>query len=883
MADEDKLINVIVKYSQENADQIGQTYESSKKQLDSFAKNFEEFSAKHAGFANEGWSPIPTDFAPKAREQLDMFGKDVAAFNEQTLGVNREQVDSYSELTESIKKEHEALLSNYSTQIDWAKESRDFRNSQNKPKEEVVSPETFNPKPVENYNERLRETTKEFRSLRMAARELGQVGAVFSMVGGLLTAGIVADANNYVKTVGRINQESAQWLATQEGIKKSNLEIGKVAAEAMLPAMKTAAEFMKDIADTLKQNPWMIEAALYVGGAMTAIGVAISVVSQVTRVISVIGLLTARLEKAQVQQAALMAEQAAMQPMNNAGGFGNAEYMPGGAGSLAASQAGAMGMLGTVTLMATSVIIGAEIGSLIGNAIAKMIYGEDYKKQNIGDALMTYVKMLQIPMLALMQIIGKMSPGLQDFANTVIGIVNKLNTSIGGAIGASEYKDTSRSTEDEALITEQETQAYIGFQKQMTDATTNYGQQRADTVEQYEQQILDSTAQYESQRMEAIDGFERQMARQADAFRRSQEKALENYNLQADKIRAQSEETGASNLEKFRQSEIKSEEEFHRSSQRAAQAHAVEMQRLEQQHNIRLDDLAAQRDALGIAKENQSYTIEQSQREQDFQTRQNEDRQNFQIQQQERRQEFAQQEAERKADAERQLEELRINYERQKEEAISENSIRVAQQEEDQKLRLDKMEAAHKAELANMDEQEKKKLDKLDEAYAKQVDQIQTAFIDRLRSLDSAILGDTVAFTAHLQQQAIEFQSWLANFRASQTPNTVATANTNTVRTGTGKQNGGYAVFSGAGETGREEFVSSGDTTKQLEGMIGSRLTQSGLLSAVMAGRNNASSGGSRNIQITVQSRNLTLSEIKSQVDNVLNKRLGELLPAFGV
>jgi len=141
--------------------------------------------------------------------------------------------------------------------------------------------------------------------------------------------------------------------------------------------------------------------------------------------------------------------------------------------------------------------------------------------------------------------------------------------------------------------------------------------------------------------------------------------------------------------------------------------------------------------------------------------------------------------------------------------------------EQDQIEKLRRMDAAHKKEMEKLAQQEKDKLTKLDDAYEKQMNMIQTAFIDRLRVLDSTILGDTAAFNNYMKRQAQEFQQWLNNYKTSVTNSgsSFGGGNGGAVGVGvnSGKQYGGYAVFKGPGETGSEEFVMSGSSTKMAE------------------------------------------------------------------
>jgi hypothetical protein len=231
--------------------------------------------------------------------------------------------------------------------------AKDFQAFQNQYKSGTQQ----NQQVTQSFNNEVVKTTTNFRALRMEARELNQIGTFFTIAGGLLTGAIVADANNYVKTMGSINSESAKWLGYQNSIKESNLQIGRVATEAMLPAMKGAADLMQKIADIVQANPWLVQGALTVGGVLTVLGITTKVIAELVKVVADVGLL---LGKAAASQAASAASQYGV-----AGGkIGPTEA--GAGGSIA-------GTVGTIALYAGSVILGANIGLAIGNFINKLI------------------------------------------------------------------------------------------------------------------------------------------------------------------------------------------------------------------------------------------------------------------------------------------------------------------------------------------------------------------------------------------------------------------------------------------------------------------------------------------------------------------------------
>lgn len=798
MADEDKLINVVVKYSQLNSDEVASTSAKSKFAVLSDVQGMKEAFSKLSTEQIKGWEAVGTS----SKTTLDKMKAD---FNKLT----EDQLKNFAKLKPAMGVISEG-------------------------KSPGAPGGPLDPEIPKRFNQALVQTNEEFQGLRQTAQQVGQIGNMLAITGAAITGPLMLSANSYVKTLGVITDESAEWVGHTEAIKRSNLEIGQVATQAMLPAMKLSAEFMERIAFVVQQHPWLIQGAAVAGGAMAVIGAGTRIISEVLRVVSSMSGLMARLEASQIRQAAMLAA-------NSAGGVGSSEYLPGGAGSLAGSQAKALGTLGTITLMAGSVILGAEIGSIIGNAIAKLIYGEDYKRQTVGDAFMTAVKMNEIALLTFVNVLAKANPALTDFANGVIAFVNKVNNTLGGIVGSSEVETQDQSQ----IVSQQAVQAFMTFQSALLSAEESYGQQRSDIIEQTEKQIADLTERYEAQRVETVRNFGQQMAQSMASFARQQSRALEEFELastQANKV--------------FRETEQRAEEEFRKSEIQSRQAHQQDLQRLEQQHNARKGDLAAARDALGLVKENQAYAQAREEKNQDFQ-----------ISQRQRRQEFQQQQAERRADFILQQAEAKANFDRQREIAQEDHARQLVEQRRQFSQRLAQLDSNHKAETQKLEEQEKEKLRKLTESYQKQVQLIQTAFVDRLRALDAAILGDTKAFNEHMKAQALAFQKWLDAFKKDITPGTFAGSH----------QYGGYATFSGPGETGRPEFVLSGSTTQLAESFMGTRLNQANLLSSLMG----SSSGGksNRTLQVTVQSRNLTMSEIRTQIDSALTQRLGELLP----
>jgi hypothetical protein len=90
--------------------------------------------------------------------------------------------------------------------------------------------------------------------------------------------------------------------------------------------------------------------------------------------------------------------------------------------------------------------------------------------------------------------------------------------------------------------------------------------------------------------------------------------------------------------------------------------------------------------------------------------------------------------------------------------------------------------------------------------------------------------------------------------------------------------------MSGPGENGLPEYMLSNPTSKALQSALGGSLSEAALLSAVMAGRGGAGGGGNSgggNVQVIVQGGSLTMSQVYAAMDNLMDQKLSDLLPAW--
>lgn len=726
----------------------------------------------------------------------------------------------------------------------WDTLGRDFDNFQ----------KTYNAGTQENvrqsdgFTRSLGGGLQQFRAMRYEFMAMQQIGTIFTVIGAAITGTLVKSANDFVKTMGTINSTSLEWMQTQQSIKDSWTEIGGVVAQVMLPGLREAATIMKSVADFAQQHPELVSAALTIGGIMTAIGA-------ITMLVGRIGMIMVELQYLSTV-------------MGGAGGAAGVGGMLGrlSGGAAGGAIGGALSTLGTVTIVATSLIIGAEVGSLIGNAIAQEIYGKDYKQQNIGDALMTAVRLTETPINLFGKLVASIDPQLTNFANSITLAYDKVNNTIGGLIGATGYGGgaAGAGAPSQTLVTQQEAQLVMQYEQQMADATKNYEQQRADTVQQSEQQMAEATQQYEQQRADTVAQFEQQMAQQARDFAEQQARAQRDFTEQQDKA-----------LRDYNEQVAKSNRDFQVSQANAARSHQLELQRLEEEHNTRMQDLISARDALGVVKEQQSYVAQVNQSNAQFDLQRSEAAQQHAMQLADMKQNFMQQRADALA-----------AYNQQRQDALDAYNQRVADEQQQEADRLAQMDANHKLEMAKLAQQEQDKLQKLTDAYNKQVDTIQSAFVDRLDALDSTIFASTQNFISFMTQAAADAAKML---QQEQQDIAMLQGSSSLLTLPPGKAYGGYAPYglyrlgdTPGGGPGGPEYVLNSQTTRLAERIMGGSLTQQNLLAALMGNKGVGGGTMQGNVTVVVQGRSLTVTEVRQEVAQAINMTLGELLPSFG-
>jgi hypothetical protein len=592
-------------------------------------------------------------------------------------------------------------------------------------------------KELDNVKKSAEQTRKELNEMRESSEKMAQVGSRIAMAGAAITAPFLLAANKYVQTSGVLESTSARWISSMKRIEQAQMRVGRVAADAINPALEKAADLADRLATTFEKNPGALQGILGAGAGLATAGGVVTGGAQI------------------------------------AGALASLKNLQAGGGAAGAVAGGAM-KLGQVTLLATSVVIGAQVGSLLGNAIGRWLKGDQWKEQNLGDAAITATKYATLGPQAValgLKNLGWISDDtaarVGKWANSVVGAVDDVvDTADELEKKAKEVKEAAVSMEDlkafsslnEAISARKEYEQKA--EEERTRIVEQQGKQRAELESRYEKQRSDFVADYAKQERDS----------EADYYQQRSQTA-QNYNVEV---------------------------------QRAEEDHQREMRRMQQEHNTRVTDLVDQRDALGLLRENQSYEKERRSAEDDYQ-----------LQARRRSEDFA-----------RQISEVENNFASQR-----------ARRERDFQERVAQMAAQHAEEMTQFDAQNKERLNELDDQAEKELAQLRKNENDRLTLYNMVHVQHMTLAEAELkvfQDRTLSaYNNWL-----QQIGNSGQAYSQYQQGEHQSYASGGYVESNRvirAGDRGYE-FIMSHNTTRAAERVMRGRLTQQSALRALAEG-----------------------------------------------
>jgi len=320
--------------------------------------------------------------------------------------------------------------------------------------------------------------------------------------------------------------------------------------------------------------------------------------------------------------------------------------------------------------------------------------------------------------------------------------------------------------------------------------------------EQYKQDDLAAVQKHYSDRKKIM----------ADALA-SEQRANAQYAANVQRVNSQRSSAVAQATRDFTQANIQAEQDYQNTRAQIIRDSGLEIQQIEadlqeqlrksrKEHEERAADFTASRDALGLAKEKDRFEDEQS----------------------EAKREAKQEIARRRQDVAQRLTELAQSYEQERAQRLADYEARLTEIRAQASAQLTELRTQHQAELREIQQAKIERIKELDEGYNEERKRRYNQLIQNIRDLDASLLGEKNLKAKYQAAMLTDLDSFLAKYKAGLGSLAASVP---------GKADGGYT--SGLVRTGERgyEYVMTHNTTRAAEAMIGGRLTQQSLMSAL--------------------------------------------------
>lgn len=253
----------------------------------------------------------------------------------------------------------------------------------------------------------LKAAQQQANQLRERMEKVQQIGNRMMFVGGAMVAPFALAVRKYVETVGEGEETSRRIIELQERWAKSQVDLGRVTAEIVLPALEKALDVIDKITAFTEKNPEFVKAAVGIGASLVVLGGIVSTTAQIISTIATI--------QGLVSGAGLA-------------GLGGAGGAAGGSG-LAAAIASGISTAGPIIAIAAAVVIAAELTRRLMN----WVLGTDTTWKDIGTTLYQLVVIAtegwKILPGMLMEMVTNLS---RQFAEIIMRSVSILSSSVRG-------------------------------------------------------------------------------------------------------------------------------------------------------------------------------------------------------------------------------------------------------------------------------------------------------------------------------------------------------------------------------------------------------------------------------------------------------------------
>lgn len=615
-------------------------------------------------------------------------------------------------------------------------------------------------------------------NLRDIGEKLNQIGMGMQNAGNALLSPLQNAMAAYMEQQAAIKEAGGQmsksakaYLDAQKQMQQAYVRIGAIATDKLVPVIEKAANLLTKFADFLEQHPELVTAIAGLGVGLVGLGKVVSLAGQVSMIAGTLQ------------------------------GLGVGGAIPGGAAGTAALGTTAA-TAGSAALLVAAPIVGANIAKYVGNAFQRAMGQEESSWSDIGN---TAKQTVMLP--SKLALLGLVNLGIVS-EETGAKINNFQNELWNFGDAAKEAAPATEKTAEELLAAAEAAKQRAEAEQQLAKAYEDFKNQEMEALRQYEQSKTKITENANRAALDAQRSHTQSLAKIEEDYAKQRESLLGNF---------QKEETRSAR--EYQISRAQAIRDGGEEIQRIEKDHQKRLAELAQGHNERMGDLIANRDALGIVKENQAYE----------KSRQDEERNaNEEI-------------AQRRRDIAQRLRDMAQAYalERQQraqelQQSLAEAAANHAQQKQEEQKRFAEEERKRKEDTA-------RQLRELNTQYQEESRRRRDAFLRSIRDLDSALNGETNRKRQYYALMLKDAEEFMKKYRTQMYPSDPAK-----------KASGGYVTdgIYRLGEVGTE-YVINAQTTRALEGMAGGSLTQDRLL-AMASGNVRARAGGNMTLQQTI-------------------------------
>ncbi len=602
------------------------------------------------------------------------------------------------------------------------------------------------------------------------------------VAGTAIGGGIVAEATRYAQKMGDATEGTREFNAELAKLAKARGRIDDVLVAQVLPILQMATKVANITAGIVEKNPQLVGLALKGAALLVSIGTLAKIAASGIKMYADATFFAAQslgLRAAEMQLAA--SENQLLAAGASSGKYG----VKGGLiGPAQATGGGALAIAGQIVLAIGAAILAAIATKEIGNAIQRKAGVDESSWGDIGRTAKE-ITLLLSPLNLLSTGLNKL--GLEsDEVRAKIFNLQKWILGLGGA--ADETKDQGGSTSVAGSANEKDiVSAFSDMKDDLLKEEQDFESSRLKITQDATNSILKATASAASAISSINARAESQRGNIISDYLKASKEAEQNYN----KERAQIIRDGG--IEIMRLEEDKQEK----------------LRQLEMDHQERLVDLIDQRDALGIYREQQKYERDRDQINRDTDREIAERRQDIGIRLKDLAEGYRAERAQRNADYIQKLQE----NEAQRAAAVKERQEALAN------------------ELQQLQEERNIKLRELDAQHRIERQAIQEAFYAKIRDLDAFLLGEANLRKARYAQMLAQTDAFLAAYRNKTASGLSAGMTPSHDYTGYA-----YTRTYAMAQDGKRQFVLSGDATRAAERMLGGRLSQPAVMSALSGG-----------------------------------------------